>query len=102
MDDMRGMTGMKARVMAWLAAVLLAAMPAAAQVQTGSILVRVQDESGAAMPGVNITIASAALRSFTGCTVPMKRLLRMSSSECAGVERVRGMAAMGLNRGSLA
>jgi len=44
-----------------MAAVLLMATPAAAQVQTGSILVRVQDESGAAVPGVNVTIASSAL-----------------------------------------
>ena len=35
--------------------------PAWAQVQTGSILVRVQDEQGAAVPGVTVTISSAAL-----------------------------------------
>src|SRR5436309_10519388 len=38
-----------------------AAAPAAAQVQTGSILVRAADEQGAVMPGVAITISSPAL-----------------------------------------
>lgn len=41
--------------------VVLGATSLAAQVQTGSILVRVNDEQGAAMPGVAITIESAAL-----------------------------------------
>ena len=48
----------------WMAsalAVLLGATPAAAQVQTGSLLVRVSDESGAAVPGVAITISSPVL-----------------------------------------
>ena len=42
-------------------ATLVAIAPAAAQVQTGSILVRATDEQGAAMPGVAVTITSAAL-----------------------------------------
>jgi len=44
----------------WLGLALLTS-PAAAQVQTGSILVRVQDEQGAAVPGVTVTISSSAL-----------------------------------------
>src|SRR5204863_3352012 len=42
-----------------------AAAPAAAQVQTGSILVRAADEQGAVMPGVAITISSPVLVSGT-------------------------------------
>src|SRR5438094_9187374 len=38
-----------------------AAAPAAAQVQTGSILVRASDEQGAMTPGVAITISSPVL-----------------------------------------
>ena len=52
------------RVRVWLATVgvaLIAALPAAAQMQTGSILVRVTDEQGAAVPGVNITLSSPVL-----------------------------------------
>src|SRR5204862_5367600 len=47
-----------------------AAAPAAAQVQTGSILVRAADEQGAVMPGVAITISSSVLvaGSMTGVT----------------------------------
>ncbi len=46
----------------WTVAILLAiAAPVAAQVQTGSILVRVSDEQGAAVPGVAVTISSTAL-----------------------------------------
>ncbi len=40
---------------------LVWAAVAAAQVQTGSILVRVQDEQGAAIPGVAVTVSSSAL-----------------------------------------
>ncbi|HWQ00274.1 MAG TPA: TonB-dependent receptor, partial [Vicinamibacterales bacterium] len=40
---------------------LIAAPPAAAQVQTGSILVRVTDPQGAVVPGVTVTISSPAL-----------------------------------------
>jgi hypothetical protein len=50
--------------LAWVLAVVAAlAAPsiAAAQVQTGSILVRAADEQGGAMPGVAITITSSAL-----------------------------------------
>jgi len=49
---------------AWFAAVALGALvvlPAAAQVQTGSILVRVTDEQGAAVPGVAVTLTSPVL-----------------------------------------
>lgn len=44
-----------------LAIVLALVSPALAQVQTGSILVRISDEQGAGMPGVTITITSSAL-----------------------------------------
>ncbi len=52
------------RVRVWLVTVVLAAvaaLPAAAQMQTGSILVRVTDEQGAAVPGVSITLTSPVL-----------------------------------------
>jgi hypothetical protein len=48
----------------WLAAfgvVAVAAFPLSAQVQTGSILVRVTDEQGGAVPGVLITLSSPVL-----------------------------------------
>ncbi|MGH9346889.1 MAG: carboxypeptidase regulatory-like domain-containing protein, partial [Vicinamibacterales bacterium] len=41
--------------------VLCVYLPVAAQVQTGSILVRAADEQGGAMPGVAVTITSSAL-----------------------------------------
>ena len=44
-----------------LALLLAMASPTSAQVQTGSILVRVNDEQGAAVPGVTITLRSPAL-----------------------------------------
>ena len=47
------------RVRVWLAALGLmavAALPVAAQVQTGSILVRVTDAQGGAVPGVTVTL----------------------------------------------
>jgi hypothetical protein len=44
-----------------LAGAATLAVPAAAQVQTGSILVRAADEQGAVMPGVAITISSPVL-----------------------------------------
>lgn len=53
---------------AWLvsfAIALLAALPAVAQVQTGSILVRVNDQQSGAVPGVTITLTSPALVSGT-------------------------------------
>ena len=56
------------RVRMWFAALALtaiAALPAAAQVQTGSILVRVTDEQGAAVPGVAVTLTSPVLVSGT-------------------------------------
>ena len=40
---------------------LFAAAPAAAQVQTGSILVKATDQQGAIVPGATVTIASSAL-----------------------------------------
>lgn len=40
---------------------MMAAVPLAAQFQTGSILVRVADEQGAAVPGVAVTLSSQAL-----------------------------------------
>jgi hypothetical protein len=49
---------------------LTIAAPAAAQVQTGSILVRAVDEQGAVVPGVTVTITSPVLvaGSMTGVT----------------------------------
>ncbi len=41
--------------------VLATALPLAAQVQTGSILVRASDEQGGSVPGVAVTITSSAL-----------------------------------------
>ena len=41
------------------------ASPAAAQVQTGSILVKAMDQQGAVMPGVTVTISSPVLVSGT-------------------------------------
>lgn len=57
-----------AGVLATLA--LTAVPPASAQVQTGSILVRVQDEQGSGVPGTTVTISSPALvaGSTTGVT----------------------------------
>ncbi|HET9703630.1 MAG TPA: TonB-dependent receptor [Vicinamibacterales bacterium] len=52
------------RLQVWVTAFVLlatAALPAAAQVQTGSILVRVTDEQGGAVPGVLITLSSPVL-----------------------------------------
>ena len=40
--------------------VLALAAPAAAQVQTGSIMVKAVDEQGAILPGVTVTISSGA------------------------------------------
>src|SRR5688500_16123598 len=61
------------RMRFWLAAisvVALAALPVAAQVQTGSILVRVTDQQGGAVPGVTITLSSPVLvaGTMTGVT----------------------------------
>ena len=44
-----------------LLCVLAVAIPAAAQVQTGSILVRATDAQGAMVPGATVTISSAVL-----------------------------------------
>jgi hypothetical protein len=52
------------RVRVWLSALALlaiAAVPVAAQVQTGSILVRVSDAQGGAVPGVTVTLSSPVL-----------------------------------------
>jgi hypothetical protein len=48
---------------------LLTPVPVAGQVQTGSILVRVSDEQGSAVPGANITISSSALVAETATGV---------------------------------
>jgi Carboxypeptidase regulatory-like domain/TonB-dependent Receptor Plug Domain len=56
------------RVGLWLAALsllVLAASPVSAQVQTGSILVRVADQQGGAIPGVSVTLSSPVLVSGT-------------------------------------
>ena len=44
-----------------LSVLVAVASPLAAQVQTGSILVRTNDQQGAAVPGVSVTITSTAL-----------------------------------------
>lgn len=49
--------------------VVLSATTVGAQVQTGSILVRISDEQGAGMPGVAVTITSSALVSGTAAGV---------------------------------
>ena len=50
------------RVITFLAALsLLASVPAAAQIQTGSILVRATDPQGAVIPGATVTITSSVL-----------------------------------------
>ncbi len=61
------------RVRMWLAAItmmVVAALPLHAQVQTGSILVRVTDEQGGAVPGVTVTLSSPVLvaGTMTGVT----------------------------------
>ena len=56
------------RVRVWLAALstmAVVALPVSAQVQTGSILVRVSDAQGGAVPGVSVTLASPVLVSGT-------------------------------------
>jgi len=49
-----------AGVLAIVAAVLTAA-PAAAQIQTGILIVKAVDEQGAVMPGATVTVTSPAL-----------------------------------------
>lgn len=49
------------RLLSVLFVVLALASPSAAQVQTGSILVRAVDEQTAVLPGVTVTIASPVL-----------------------------------------
>ncbi|MGE3273651.1 MAG: carboxypeptidase regulatory-like domain-containing protein [Vicinamibacterales bacterium] len=60
----------RTRVLVVALSALLAVVPAFAQVQTGSILVRVSDEQGGGVPGATVTIASSALiaGSATGVT----------------------------------
>ncbi len=55
----------------FLACALLlgAALPLAAQVQTGSILIRITDEQGAAVPGVSVRLTSSALVAGTATGV---------------------------------
>jgi len=57
------------RFLCAISAIVLSISPAFAQVQTGSILVRVQDEQGAAVPGVSVTISSPALVAGTATGV---------------------------------
>ena len=60
------------RISRFFAALVLAglAVPAAAQIQSGSILVRATDQQGAIVPGVSVTISSPVLvaGSMTGVT----------------------------------
>ena len=49
------------RVVAIVLLVSVLAVPAWAQVQTGSILVKVVDDQGAAIPGVTVTVTSPVL-----------------------------------------
>jgi hypothetical protein len=52
----------RGRVAGWLALVLgISALPAGAQVSTGEIFGKVTDNTGAVLPGVSVTITSAAL-----------------------------------------
>ncbi len=52
-----------------LAAGAIVASPAAAQIQTGSLLVRALDEQGAVVPGVTVTISSVVMpRALEGVT----------------------------------
>ncbi len=55
------------RVRVWLSAMVMMAIaiPVSAQVQTGSILVRVSDAQGGAVPGVSVTLSSPVLVSGT-------------------------------------
>lgn len=56
------------QIRVWLSALALlavAALPVSAQVQTGSILVRVTDAQGGAVPGVTVTLTSPVLVSGT-------------------------------------
>jgi hypothetical protein len=52
-----------------LAMLLALASPTWAQIQTGSILIRITDEQGAAVPGVAVTITSSALVAGTATGV---------------------------------
>lgn len=61
------------RIRVWFAALSMlavAALPVSAQVQTGSILVRVTDSQGGAVPGVTVTLSSPVLvaGTMTGVT----------------------------------
>ncbi len=61
------------QVRVWLAALsvlAIATLPVTAQVQTGSILVRVADAQGGAIPGVAVTLSSPVLvaGTMTGVT----------------------------------
>src|SRR5687767_13747531 len=49
------------RITLVIALVILLAVPASPQILTGDILGRVADQSGAVMPGVAVTVQSAAL-----------------------------------------
>ena len=57
------MVGRQHGIAMWLAMLAIVALPSivAAQVQTGSILVRITDEQGAVLPGANLTISSPVL-----------------------------------------
>ena len=70
-----------------------AAAPAAAQVQTGSILVRAADEQGAVMPGVAITISVQTATSdpqTRGFVTVTESLLNISPRNVlAGLENAR-------------
>jgi hypothetical protein len=48
-------------VVGLLSVAAVAVAPAAAQIQTGSLLVRVLDEQGSVVPGVTITITSPVM-----------------------------------------
>jgi hypothetical protein len=58
------------RLVAVLACAVMIALPASAQVQTGSILVHASDQQGGVLPGVTITISSPVLvaGTMTGAT----------------------------------
>jgi hypothetical protein len=64
------MTRQGSRILVWLVALaLVGAVPAVAQIQTGSIIVRAVDDQGGVVPGVSVTITSPVLpRELAGVT----------------------------------
>ena len=69
------------RIFGVCAIVLVSVVPALAQVQTGSIIVKATDEQGAVVPGATVSISSAILpQELTGTT------------DTSGIYRIPGLA----------